>query len=248
MPLPPQRQSSINRSNSPPPAAVLSPSVLSRKATLDANGSPGSPPAPDSARRTTSPVRSPAAEEFSTTTAGTPARRRVPFPSGAGGQAQAQGDQAPTTPSPNRPRPKPRTSTSGTGGATLQSSLLANLAGKSQQAQQPGSPGSNSNSSSNPASPNPTRRDSFASAVSKRDSIFSVYEFSDMDMSASDLDFSGGEGHRVGQRRLNSMSSIGSTDGEELSGNEEEKRKKRAKRRAKAKAQQAKKQKRGKRN
>lgn len=50
--------------------------------------------------------------------------------------------------------------------------------------------------------------------------------------------------------RLNSMSSIGSTDmdSEGMSGNEEEKRKKRAKRRAKAKAQTMKKQKRGKRN
>ncbi|KAG9094420.1 hypothetical protein FRC06_010823 [Ceratobasidium sp. 370] len=244
MPLPPQRQGSLGRSGSPPPqgpqAAVLSPSVLSRKATIDANGSPGSPPAPNSARRTTSPARPPA-EEFSTagTTTG---RRRVPFPSAP------DGGQAPVTPSPsttpNRPRPKPRTSTSNPAGAPnmLQASLLANLAGKSQA---PSSPDSNSNSS-NAASP--VRRDSFASAVSKRDSIFSVYEFSDMDMSASDLDFTGREGYRVG--RLNSMSSIGSTDmdSEGMSGNEEEKRKKRAKRRAKAKAQAMKKQKRGKRN
>ncbi|KAG8715319.1 hypothetical protein FRC08_010708 [Ceratobasidium sp. 394] len=243
MPLPPQRQPSLGRSGSPPPqgpqAAVLSPSILSRKATLDANGSPGSPPVPNSARRTTSPARAPA-EEFSTagTTSG---RRRVPFPSAPDG-GQAPVTSSPNT-TPNRPRPKPRTSTSNSAGAPnmLQASLLANLTGKSQV---PSSP--DSNGSSNSASP--VRRDSFASAVSKRDSIFSVYEFSDMDMSASDLDFTGREGHRVG--RLNSMSSIGSTDGdsEGMSGNEEEKRKKRAKRRAKAKAQAMKKQKRGKRN
>jgi len=164
MPLPPQRQGTLGRSGSPSPqgpqAAVLSPSVLSRKATIDANGSPGSPPAPNSARRTTSPARPPA-EEFST--AGTTtARRRVPFPSAADG-GQAPVTSSPNT-TPNRPRPKPRTSTHNPAGAPsmLQASLLANLAGKSQA---PSSPESNSNGSSNPASP--VRRDSFASATSR---------------------------------------------------------------------------------
>lgn len=70
---------------------------------------------------------------------------------------------------------------------------------------------------------------------------------SDMDMSASDLDFTGRESDRmVLGARYDSVGSM-SSDGE-MSGNEEEKRKKRAKRRAKARAQAVKKQKRAKRN
>jgi hypothetical protein len=197
-----------------------------------------------------SPARTPA-EEFSTS--GTTGRRRVPFPSAQDGQAPAP--NAPNAnanaASPNRARPRPRQSTSNGSGTspapsapnTLQAALLSNLAGNPNNTGN--SPGATSNSNSS-ASPSPVRRDSFASAVSKRDSIFSVYEFSDMDMSASDLDIPVGEKHRV--ERLNSMSSIGSTDGEGMSGNDEEKRKKRQRRRSKAKAQAMKKQKRGKRN
>ena len=114
LPTPPQRrgsqdtpqrqgsQGSVRGSPQVPQAAVMSPSVLSRKATIDANGSPGSPPAPTR----------PPAEEFMTS------RRNVPFPSAPDGGNQPVASAV-------RPKPRPRTSTTGTN-----TSLLATLGAK----------------------------------------------------------------------------------------------------------------------
>ncbi|CAE6451943.1 unnamed protein product [Rhizoctonia solani] len=260
MPLPPQRavspqrQGSVRGSPNPqvPQPAVMSPSVLSRKATIDSNGSPGSPP---NARRAASPppARSPA-EEFTTDQL---ARRNVPFPSAVEGQPIASGATV-------KSRGRSRTTTSGSNKPTAPNTLLATLTSK---VTFPGGANPNSTADSNPVSPasaaspispaspvspspaSPNRSDSFASAVSNRSSIYSFSDMSDMDMSTSDLDFAGRESHRMvlNGARFDSMSSIASSDGG-MSGNEEEKREKRAKRRAKARAQALKKQKRSKRN
>ncbi|KAG8731030.1 hypothetical protein FRC11_005308 [Ceratobasidium sp. 423] len=255
MPLPPQRQNSkgtspqrqgsARGSQNPqvPQAAVMSPSVLSRRATIDSNGSPGSPP---TGRRAASPPPTrPPAEEFTTDQS---TRRNVPFPPSVEGQPVASTAAV-------KPRSRPRTSTSGSAKApTAPNTLLATLTSK---VTFPGGTNSSSTTDSNPTSPNPTspspaspnRSDSFASAVSNRSSIYSFSDMSDMDMSTSDLDFAGRESHRMvlNGARFDSMSSIASSDGG-MSGNEEEKREKRAKRRAKARTQALKKQKRSKRN
>ncbi|EUC54863.1 transmembrane protein, putative [Rhizoctonia solani AG-3 Rhs1AP] len=258
MPLPPQRRGSqgtvsferpgslrVSPSPQVPQAAVTSPSVLSRNATIDSNGSPGSPP---NSRRAASPspARSPAEEAT---------RRNMPFPSPVEGQSI-------TVASAVKQRPRPRTSTSGS--ATAPNTLLSTLTSKITF---PGSTNSSSKAGSNPVSPglaspispispaspaspaSPNRSDSLASAVNNRSSIYSFSDMSDMDMSTSDLDFAGRESHRMvlNGARFDSMSSVTSSDGG-MSGNEEEKREKRAKRRAKARAQALKKQKRSKRN
>ncbi|KAH7326850.1 hypothetical protein B0J17DRAFT_632795 [Rhizoctonia solani] len=238
----PQRQGSVRGSPSPqvPQVAVMSPSVLPRKATIDSNGSPGSPP---NARRAASPppARSPV-EEFTTDQA---TRRNVPFPSAVESQPNASAAAV-------KSRARSRTSTSGSNKPTAPNTLLATLSSK---VTFPGGTNSSSTADSNPVSPaspspaSPNRSDSFASAVSNRSSIYSFSDMSDMDMSTSDLDFAGRESHRMvlNGARFDSMSSIASSDGG-MSGNEEEKREKRAKRRAKARAQALKKQKRSKRN
>ncbi|KAF8596883.1 hypothetical protein BDV93DRAFT_48189 [Ceratobasidium sp. AG-I] len=236
MPPPPQRQGSISRQPTVPQAAMTSPNILSRKATTDSNGSAGSPPTP--ARRPISPARPPA-EEF--TTSGSTARRRVPFPSASdGGQQPINAAPAPTPTPASRPRPRPRKSTSGGSSApnTLQASLLANLGGP-----KPPSSEAAPTATANSSAASPIRRDSFASAVSNRDSILSFSDRSDMDM--SDLDFSGGEGDRLG---VKFPTGAGASDDEGMEGNEEEKRKRRARRRSKARTLSLKKQKRGKRN
>ncbi|CEL56430.1 hypothetical protein RSOLAG1IB_07817 [Rhizoctonia solani AG-1 IB] len=177
MPLPPSRQAS-QRAVSPqrqgslwgpqnpqvPQAAVMSPSVLSRKATIDSNGSPGSPP---NGRRAASPppTRAPA-EDFTTNQA---SRRNTSFPSAVEGQQIA-------SPTAVKPRPRPRTSTSGSvKGPMTANTLLSTLTSKvtfpggtnptSPSDSSPISPGPASPVSPGPASPN--RSDSFASATSR---------------------------------------------------------------------------------
>ncbi|CAE6457889.1 unnamed protein product [Rhizoctonia solani] len=234
----PQQQGSVRGSQIPqvPQAAVMSPSVLSRKATIDSNGSPGSPP---NGRRAASPPPTRALAEELTIDQAT--RRNTFFPSAVEGQPIA-------SPTAVKPRPRPRTSTSGSAKAPMApNTLLSTLTSK---VNFPGGINPSSPSDSNPASPSPAspnRSDSFASAVSNRSSIYSFSDMSDMDMSTSDLDFAGRESHRMVLGRFDSMGSIASSDGG-MSGNEEERHKKRAKRRAKARAQALKKQKRSKRN
>ncbi|KAF8705475.1 hypothetical protein RHS03_05700, partial [Rhizoctonia solani] len=272
MPLPPSRQGSqgtvspqyqgsVRGSHSPqvPQAAVMSPSVLSRKATIDSNGSPGSPPngrraaSPPPTRIASPPPTRALAEELTIDQA---TRRNTSFP------PTVEGPQI-ASPTGVKPRPRPRTSTSGSAKAAMApNTLLSTLTSKVTfpGGTNPISPSDSSPASPNPASPaspvspaspaSPNRSDSFASAVSNRNSIYSFSDMSDMDMSTSDLDFAGRESHRMVLGRLDSMGSMGSiaSSDDGMSGNEEDRQKKRAKRRAKARAQALKKQKRSKRN